>query len=97
MFAILENPDNNPIIIYDLDLIDSGEPALYVEALPIPETPAGKTPVLKVDVANSRLWYEYIDAPVIQEPQPEPTQNDRIEAGIDYLVMLNSQEGYHAQ
>jgi hypothetical protein len=56
-------------VVYDGSTISEEQKAraVVVEALPEPQTPEGKYPVLRANKATETVYYEYKDIP----PQPE--------------------------
>lgn len=65
MVYLFENPGNHASVIYDTSTLTPEQLAkgVAVEAIPTPETPAGKVAVLKVSRATGEVWYEYPDKP----------------------------------
>ena len=49
-------------IVYDESVLskEDKERAVGVEALPVQETPVGKTAVIKADKKTNKVWWEYI-------------------------------------
>lgn len=43
-----------------------------------------------IEISEEELKNIFGKNPFVDEPTPEPTQADRIEANLDYLVLLNS-------
>lgn len=65
-------------------------PHIAREALPL--VPEGMDyPVLLVDVARDKLWWESVP-PVVPEPEPV-TEVEKMRADIDYLLMLGGETG----
>ena len=52
-------------IVYDESVLTKEDKAraVAVEALPVQETPVGKTPLIKADKKTNKVWWEYIDSP----------------------------------
>lgn len=77
-YAVLS--DENRVI--DILIIDPSE--LYEKARYIGANDETEVALGMVYDEESDTFREYV------EPTPEPTQVDRIEANLDYLVLLNS-------
>ena len=77
-YAVLS--DENRVI--DILVIDPS--ALYENARYISVSDEAKVALGMVYDEGTDTFREYV------EPTPEPTQADRIEANLDYLVLLNS-------
>lgn len=67
-----------------IDILVINPSALYESARYIDVSDETKVSLGMVYDEETNAFHEYI------EPTPEPTQADRIEANIDYLVLLNS-------
>lgn len=77
-YAVLS--DENRVI--DILIINPSE--LYEKARYISVSDETEVALGMVYDEESDTFHEYV------EPTPEPTQADRIEANLDYLVLLNS-------
>lgn len=77
-YAVLS--DENRVI--DILIINPSE--LYENARYIGVSDETEVALGMVYDEESDTFREYV------EPKPEPTQTDRIEANLDYLVLLNS-------
>ena len=77
-YAVLSNENR----VIDILIIDPSE--LYDNARYISVSDENEVALGMVYDEESDTFSEHI------EPTPEPTQADRIEANLDYLVLLNS-------
>ena len=87
---IFEGLDNGASIIHrdsDVDLALSLT-GMHVTELPniVPE--AGKEPMLKVNVAEGRIWYDYIDIPVETKSELQMLQTDVLDIQMAVAAMM---------
>ncbi len=77
-------------IVYDGSVLskEDKERAVAVEELPIKETLAGKTPIIKVDKKKEKVWWEYVDSPKSIEFQEINTQLQGLQQALAEVTLM---------
>lgn len=83
---LFENPNNGASIVYDGSTLTAEQKAKAVvaDSLPEPQTPAGKTAILKVRKSTGEVWYDYVDKPA------DPVEQQISSLQADHLMALEA-------